>query len=160
MKLTKENTIWQAIGMGAIAGMRSMSAPALISHQLHNQPSALLADSPLRYLQHDWVAAGLKVFAASELAGDKLPQATDRITLPSLLARAASGALVGATVFATHKNKPLQGALVGAVTAVAATYASFYGRKALGKYTHLPDAACGAIEDVLTLGAGWAISRG
>ncbi len=146
--------------MGAIAGMRSMSAPALISHHLHNKPSYMLAGSPLRYLQHNWVAAGLKVLAASELAGDKMPQAADRIIWPSLAARAASGALVGATVFATHRQKPLVGALVGAAAAIAATYASFYGRKALGNHTSLPDAAWGAVEDVITIGAGWAISRG
>ncbi|TXK50259.1 DUF4126 family protein [Pontibacter qinzhouensis] len=157
MILTEKNTILQAIGMGAIAGMRAMSAPALISHQLHNKPSHLLADSPLRYLQNDWVATGLKVFAASELAGDKMPQASDRIILPSLLTRAASGALVGATVFATQKNKPLVGALVGAAAAIGATYASFYGRKALSAY--LPDTACGVIEDIITIGAGWAIAR-
>ncbi len=149
----------RAVGMGAIAGMRAMSAPALISHQVHNKPASLLANSPLRYLQNDWVATGFKVFAASELAGDKLPQAGDRIRVPSLLMRAASGALVGATVFATQKQKPLLGAMVGAAAAVAATYASFYGRKALGQYTNLPNAACGAIEDVITIGAGWAISR-
>jgi uncharacterized membrane protein len=157
METNKNNPIWKTLGMGAIAGMRSMTAPAILSTELSNAPSDALKHSPLRYLQHGPVATGLKLMAASELVGDKLPGMPDRISPPILLSRAASGALVGATIFTTHRGKWLKGAAIGATAAVAATYGSFYLRMLLNKYA--PNAFSGALEDAVTLASGVAISK-
>ena len=87
---------WPTIGFAAIAGMRSMSAPALLSHYLTRNPSWLLLSSPLRVLQKPLVARGFKLAAAGEMVMDKLPGTPDRIAPPVLLGRLLSGALVGA----------------------------------------------------------------
>ena len=62
MKQTKSKPrpakFWPAIGFAALAGMRSMSAPALLSHYLARNPSWLLLNSPLRALQKPLVARG------------------------------------------------------------------------------------------------------
>ncbi len=157
MTTNKNTYIWRTLGLGVIAGMRSMAAPALLSNELSKTPALALAGSPLRYLQHGAVATGLKLLAASELVGDKLPAAPDRIAAPALLARAASGALVGATIYTAQKNSWAQGALLGAAAAVAGTYGSFYLRKLMNQYA--PNVVSGVMEDALTLGSGLAIAK-
>ena len=42
---------WPVVGFATLAGMRSMSAPAFLSHYLSRQPHAGLAGSRLRFLQ-------------------------------------------------------------------------------------------------------------
>ncbi|WP_439883318.1 DUF4126 family protein [Pontibacter sp. MBLB2868] len=159
MLYDKDSYIWKTIGLGAVAGMRAMSAPALLSNELSKIPTTRLSHSPLHYLQSGAVSTGLKVMAASEMLGDKIPGIPDRITIPSVLTRAASGALVGATLFTANKDKTMTGAAVGAAAAVAATYISFYLRKLVRKQTSFPDAFSGVIEDAIMLGSGLAITK-
>ncbi|MET3542492.1 putative membrane protein [Pontibacter aydingkolensis] len=159
MLYDQDNYVWKTVGMGAVAGMRAMSAPALLSDELSRIPSMGLANSPLHFLQSDTVATGLKVLAATELLGDKIPDVPDRISPPSLAVRALSGAVVGATIFTANKDSLTKGAILGAAAAIAGTFASFYLRKAIKKYTHLPDSLSGAIEDALMFGSGLAITK-
>lgn len=159
MLYNQNNYVWKAVGMGAVAGMRAMSAPALLSEELSRMPSQSLAHSPLHFLQSDSVATGLKVLAATELLSDKFPNVPDRITPPSLAVRAVSGAVVGATVFTANRDNTVKGALIGAAAAIAGTFASFYLRKAIKKYTHLPDSLGGALEDAIMFSSGLAITK-
>lgn len=159
MLYDKDSYIWKTVGLGAVAGIRAMSAPALLSNELHKIPTAALAHSPLHYLQSGPVSTGLKVMAASEMLGDKIPNIPDRISPPSLLVRAASGALVGATLFTANRDKTMVGAAIGAAAAIAATYASFYLRKLVTTHTNFPDSFSGAVEDALMLSSGLAITK-
>jgi uncharacterized membrane protein len=154
MIYNQSNYLWKAIGLGAIAGMRTMSAPSFLSTALTKLPSPLLAKTPFRYLQSDYVSKALQLMATSELIGDKLPNVPDRIKLPSLIARTASGGLVGATLFTVNKDKALKGALIGAIAAAAATFGSYYLRQALNRNTPLPSSVSGNLEDALILGSG------
>lgn len=151
---------WQTIGLGTLAGFRSMTAPALLSSNLLTYHPKALAGSPLRYLQKPWVAQGLKLMAAGEMVGDKLPDAPDRIAPPVLLGRLVSGALVGAAIFRINHDKTLNGAVLGGLAAVAGTYLSFFLRKEATLESGLPSAVTGGFEDALTLGMGLALTKG
>lgn len=159
MLYNQNNYILKTVGLGAVAGMRAMSAPALLSDELSKMPTNALAASPLHFLQSDSVATGLKIMAATELLGDKLPKVPDRINPPSLIIRALSGAVVGATLFTANKDKTMKGALVGAAAAIAGTFGSFYLRKAIRKFTNLPDSFSGSLEDAIMLSSGLAITK-
>ncbi|GAB2767367.1 putative membrane protein [Hymenobacter luteus] len=152
--------LWQTVGLGAVAGLRSMTAPALLSSNLLTYHPHALAGSPLRWLQKPLVAHGLKVLAASEMTADKLPQMPARIVPVSLAGRAAAGALVGATLYKINHDTPLTGALVGALAAVGATYAGYFLRKKATEGSGLSSAAVGGLEDALTLGVGLALAKG
>ncbi|MBX0292906.1 DUF4126 family protein [Hymenobacter sp. HSC-4F20] len=152
--------LWQTVGLGAIAGFRSMTAPALLSSNLLTYHPHALAGSPLRWLQKPWVAHGLKVLAAGEMTADKLPQMPDRIAPTALAGRAAAGALVGATLYKINHDKQLTGALVGALAALGATYISFFLRKKATAGSGLPSGLVGGLEDLLTIGAGVALAKG
>ncbi len=151
---------WQTVGLGTVAGFRSMTAPALLSANLVKFHPQGLANSPLRYLQKPLVATGLKLLAGAEMVGDKLPQTSDRIAPPVLLGRLLSGALVGAALYRANHGKTRNGALLGALVAGAATFGSFWLRKKATTESGLPSALVGGFEDVLVLGCGLVLSRG
>ncbi len=153
--MTSDSKLYlKAIGLGAVAGMRSMAAPAILSHELNAAPKDVLQNSRLRYLKMGPVSTSLSVMALGEIVADKIPGVPDRTDLPSLAMRSASGALVGATVFTVAKDDALTGALVGGLAAIAATFGFFYLRKTLGENTTVPDAALGFVEDAIMLGSG------
>ena len=154
-----KKTLYKALSLGALAGMRSLSAPAMLSRHLSEQRNGYLATTPLHYLQNKTVANALSVVAATELLGDKVPGVPDRTNLPSLLMRAASGAVVGATVYVGNHQKLWQGAALGAAAAIAATYASFYLRKTLSEKTSMADPVVGTLEDALVLASGLQAAR-
>ncbi len=149
----------KAFSLGIIAGMRSMSAPALASHFFTQVPAAALADSPLRFMQSKPVATGLKVMAASEMIADKLPGTPDRIAPPVLAVRILSGALVGATCCQADGQPTWAGALLGSVGAVAASYGFYYLRKSLVQTTPLPDYAWALAEDAIVLAGGISLTK-
>ena len=66
---------WPVMGFAALAGMRSMSAPALLSHYFSRQPPVAWQARALRFLQKPGTARLLKALAAGELVMDKLPSA-------------------------------------------------------------------------------------
>lgn len=159
MATTHVNPNLKAIGLGMIAGMRSMSAPALTSHFLNKVPAANLAGSSLRFMQKSSVATGLKVLAVTEIIADKLPGTPDRIAPPVLATRALAGALVGLTCNQANGESKWIGALLGAVGAVAASYGFFYLRKNLSQSTNIPDQVWAVLEDALVLAGGIALAK-
>ncbi|WP_426492790.1 DUF4126 family protein [Hymenobacter sp. 102] len=151
---------WQTLGLGALAGFRSMTAPALLSSNLLTYRPHVLRNSPLRYLQMPVVAHGLKLLAAGEMTADKLPQMPDRISPTALAGRAAAGALVGATLYKINHDNQWQGALLGGVAAIAGTYLSFFLRKKATQESGLPGGLVGGFEDILTLTSGLLLTKG
>src|SRR5688572_7453194 len=121
-KAAKRRATLQALGLGAVAGMRVFAAPALLSHFLSNDPAGALYNTRLRYLQRPFVATGLKFLVGAELIADKLPAAPDRIAPPPLVARILTGAVVGATVAGANERPKMTGALLGVVGAVVASF--------------------------------------
>ncbi|RYU77132.1 DUF4126 family protein [Hymenobacter persicinus] len=151
---------WQALGAGALAGLRSMTPLATLSGSLARHKSPFLAASPLRFLQSNLAATGLKVLAGAEMVADKAPGMPNRTDPTALLGRALSGALIGATLYKAGKNRQVAvGALLGSVAAVAATFASFHLRKGLGEQTQVPDPAWALAEDAATVSSSLAVAR-
>lgn len=154
MALKVTDPFWQTIGLGTLAGMRSMSAPAITSHILSHHQSKNLEGSPFRYMQSEKVATVLKVLAVSEFIGDKLPSAPNRIKPLVLGGRIISGAVAGASIYKAAGGKALNGALIGGASAAASTFISFFIRKATVKRTTFIDPVIGMIEDALVAASG------
>ena len=157
MTQSSNKTILQTLGLGAVAGMRATMAPAVASHYLSNHPNPALSRSALKFMQLPLTALVTKLLSVAEITGDKLPDSPDRIVLPQVMARVASGAFVGATIFKANQQSFLKGMLLGGVSALAATYATFYLRKYIDTLPHIKDGAVGAVEDVLAIGSGLSI---
>ena len=151
---------WPVVGFATLAGMRSMSAPAFLSHYFSRQPHAGLAGSSLRFLQKPFTAGLLKVAAAGEMVADKLPNTPDRIALPVVMGRLASGALVGAAWYRSRHGSAVGGGLLGAAVAFAATIMSYALRTGISEKSGVPTALVGVGEDALVLAGGAALLRG
>lgn len=87
MKLNISNPFWHVTGLGTLAGMRTFSAPVIVSHILSGHKTECLEKSPLRFMQSSTVASVLKVMALAELVADKLPATPNRIDTGGVVGR-------------------------------------------------------------------------
>ena len=146
--------LWRTAGLAAIAGARTMTAPALTSHYLKKRPSRALKRSRFALMQSPRTATVFTVLAAGEMIGDKQPSAPDRISPSALVGRTLSGMLVGATLFTHHRDNPWRGAILGGLSSLVGAYATFYLRKQLSENSRLPDPIWGGLEDIALVKAG------
>ncbi len=144
----------RTVGLAALAGARTMAAPALVSRHLRHRPSRRLGRTRLATWQSSRTANVLTVLAAGEMIGEKLPTTSARISPPALFGRGISGALVGATLFAWQGDNPWRGATVGTLSALAGAYVTYHLRKQLAESTLIPDPVWGGLEDILVVKVG------
>lgn len=149
----------RSLGLGAVAGMRSMLAPALVSRAL--APAGTRpAREPARSLASPFARRVLPLLAAGELVADKLPVTPDRTHPPSVAARVLSGALAGAALATSRRHSAGPAAVAGGVAALAATFAMHRLRKAAARRLAVPDVWVALAEDALALALGRAMLRG
>lgn len=146
-----DNTITYVLGagMGLVAGMRSMSAPALLSRHLARHPSAGGGMLASRRAAHTTA-----LLAAGEAVADKMPGVPARTEVPALLGRAAAGALCAAAVADRRGGSRWGAALAGAVAAVASAHVSYRLRKEAGERSGVPDPVWAVAEDALVVWSG------
>ncbi len=159
MALQITKPFWQALSIGALAGMRAVVAPAIAAHILSKHPSAELADSPLNFMQSEKVADALKLLSITEFVGDKLPGTPNRIEPMGISMRAITGAVSGASFYKAGGGKPAVGALLGGSAAIASTLASYFIRKSVVKHSTIIDPIAGSLEDALVVGAGLVLAE-
>ena len=147
-----------AAAIGAIAGMRAMSAPAVISQAVRKGELAV-EGSKLGFLNTSGALSVSALLAVGELIADKLPATPNRTDVGPLVVRTMSGGLSGAVIFSARKKSPWAGALVGALTAVGAAYAAFHLRRSIKEKLHVPDLVLAAAEDALVARGGLFIAR-
>lgn len=151
-------TFLSTLGLGVVAGMRSMTAPAALAHVLAGRTVAP-RDQPARFLSSERVARLAAVAAAGEYVGDKLPMTPDRTDAFPLAGRIGSGALVGAGLASATGESVVVGALVGVVGALIGSFGVMQIRKALPDALDLPDWPVALAEDALALSVGLASAR-
>lgn len=145
-----------AAGIGLMAGMRSMTPPALVSFYLtrteprHHGRLTDLLGKPQRFRLFALLAAG-------EIIADKFPQAPARTFMPALIGRLGTSALAsGALYQAMGADGRGPAALSAAVTGVA-TFATHRLRMALNR--RLPNLVSGVLEDAVLLSIGVVLLR-
>jgi uncharacterized membrane protein len=151
------NALAGAAGIGAVAGLRSMIAPALVS-QAARTGSIDLTTGPVAFLGTQKAADILVGLALAELVADKLPATPDRISPFPLAARAVSGAIAGAAVCSARRKDPGPGAVVGALAAIGAAFLGFALRRSLAK--GMPKFLAALAEDAITIGIAVVVLRG
>lgn len=148
------NLTARILGLGAIAGMRTMSAPALLVAYLRRQGPENVDGSALQLLASPTAEWATRLLAAGELAADKVPGIPARTDPAPLLARALSGGLAGYALSAVHGKSKGKGAVLGAAAAVAAAFGAYHARRALVNSLGVPDQAVALLEDALVIGGG------
>ncbi len=148
-------TLSLAVGIGAVAGLRPMTAPAVIAWAAKRK-WIHLGSSPFVTIISARASRRITELAISELIADKLPFTPSRLNPGPLASRIASGAICGAAVCGAVKRPLAEGALLGGLGAIAAAFAGYHVRKRLSR--DMPDFAVGLLEDALAIGGGAVIT--
>jgi uncharacterized membrane protein len=150
------DTVARALGLGAIAGSRALAAPAALSRAVSDGRIDGLEDTPFAAIGSRGVSTALWIMEIGEFVVDKLPLAPSRTSLSPLLGRMASGAFVGAALFASQGRRTVTGGVLGATSALASAYAGERLRMQISKLTGLPDPVVALLEDsIAVLGSAY-----
>ncbi|HEX4708414.1 MAG TPA: DUF4126 family protein [Candidatus Udaeobacter sp.] len=148
-----------AFGIGFVAGLRSLTAPAVVAWAAHIG-WLNLHGSPLAFMGSMIAVAVFSVLAIGELVADKLPWIPKRTSPVPLLARFLTGGLCGACLCAAVGQSLVVGALVGGIGGVASAFLGYHVRRSLVTNLHIKDFIVAVCEDVLTIAlAVFVVSR-
>jgi uncharacterized membrane protein len=142
-----------ALGIGIVAGLRSMTAPAAVSWAAHFHRLDL-RDSRLVLLGSTIAAYTFSALALGELVADKLPFVPNRTSRLPMAFRILSGSICGAALCIAANRLILQGALLGGLGAINGAFGGIPVRRVLAKYLKIADTAIALAEDVLAVGVG------
>ena len=145
-----------AFAIGLIAGLRSMTAPAVTSLAAHWKWFSL-QNSGLAFMGSAVAAYIFAAAALGELVVDKLPQAPSRKELLGLIARIVLGGLSAAVLCAAVNQSVGLGAALGGVGGIAGAYAGYEARMRLVKALKVPDFVIALLEDAVAIGGGFFI---
>ena len=137
-----------ALLIGIIAGLRSMTAPAVVSWAarlgwIH------LNSSWLAFLGYSWTPWILSIAALGELVADKLPSTPSRKKPPSFAFRIVSGTVSGAAI-GISRNSLIIGLIGGAIGAVIGTLGGAAARSALARIFG-KDLPAALLEDAIAI---------
>ena len=139
-----------AIGIGIVAGLRSLLAPAVVAWAAHFD-WLNLNGSPLAFMGSRAAVAIFSIFAIGELIADKLPKTPKRTAFAPLLARILLGGLSGASLFAAAGKSLLTGAFLGGTGGVIGAFAGYETRRRLVNNLHINDLFVGICEDLVAI---------
>ena len=142
-----------ALGIGVVAGLRSLTAPAVTSWAarlgwlpLHNTPFHFMASTT--------AVAVFSLLALGELVADQLPSTPSRTAPPGLIARIVTGALSAAAIAAAGGQNAWIGAALGALGGVAGAFGGYQVRTRLVRALRVPDFVIAFLEDIVAIGGG------
>jgi uncharacterized membrane protein len=143
-----------AIGVGIVAGLRAVTAPAAVSWgarlgwlNLHGSPLAFMGSAIAVVL--------FSLGAIGEYVNDQLPKTPPRTAPPQFIARILLGALSGACLCVSAQASLVAGAILGALGAVIGTLGGYQARTRLVKALNVKDVFVGVPEDLVALGFGF-----
>jgi len=145
-----------AFAIGLITGLRSLTAPAVVSWAAHwnwlhvkGTPMSFMAATATPYI--------LTVIAIGELVTDKLPNTPSRTAALGLSGRLLLGGLSGATLAAAGGQSLVLGAVLGAVGGLLGAFAGYKARTGLVKALKVPDIVIALLEDAVAIGGAFLI---
>jgi uncharacterized membrane protein len=139
-----------AFGIGIVAGLRSLSAPAAVAWAAH-LGWIRLADSPLAFMASTWALILFSILAIFELIADLLPGTPSRTARGPLVARMISGGLCGACLCVSATQLASLGAGLGAIGAVIGAFAGYELRKRLVAGLNIKDMFIALPEDAVAI---------
>jgi uncharacterized membrane protein len=139
--------------MGCICGLRSMTAPAVVAWGAHL--GWLHLRGWLAFFASPVSLVIFSLFAVGELIADKLPFIPPRTQPGPLGVRILFGAVCAAALCNSGGASPALGAILGALGAVAGTFAGYHYRRLLSRGAAVPDLLVALLEDLVAVGGGF-----
>jgi uncharacterized membrane protein len=146
------STLFRALCLGVVAGMRSQVPGAVLAfRQPHAPRRAGWRDWPL--LRSAWGRRALMLGSAGELAADKLPDIPPRTSPGALTGRLVFGALAGLAIGSEGRGMAslVKGAIAGTIGAAIGSFGGQRARQAIVNMTGLPDPAVAVVEDLAAI---------
>ena len=145
-----------AAGIGIVAGLRSMTAPAVVSWAAH-LGVLNLTGSPVAFMETTAAVAVFTTFALAEYVADKLPRTPSRTRAGPLMGRILTGGLAGACLTASAGVPLLAGAGLGGIGAVVGAFSGYEVRRILVRDLETKDLYVALIEDLVAIGLAVAL---
>ena len=142
-------TISLAFLIGIIAGLRALTAPALVSWAAR-VGWLPLNGTALAFLGFRWTPWIFSLAAIGEIINDKLPTTPSRKVPAQFITRVVMGALSGAAITTAHGGV-IEGVLAGAVGAVVGTLGGAELRGRLVKAIGGKDLPIALLEDAIAI---------
>src|SRR5258708_31395073 len=120
--MTSSHVLLLAFGIGVIAGLRSLTAPAMVAWAAH-RGWLNLQGSSLSFMGSTAAVAIFTVLAVVELVADQLPSTPSRTKAPGLIARILLGGLSGASIALAGWHPPAGSACLRPVRGAMGAFA-------------------------------------
>jgi uncharacterized membrane protein len=144
------------IGIGFVAGLRSLTAPAAVSWAAHLRWLDL-EGTPLAFMGSTAAVAVLSLLAIAEYIIDKLPRTPNRTKPGPLISRIVMGGLAGACLSVSAREPLLTGAVLGGLGAVIGAYAGYEVRRRLVSGLRVRDIVVAVPEDLLAIALAYVL---
>jgi len=151
--MSSEIALLLALGIGIVAGLRSLTAPAVVAWAAHLN-WIHLQGSPLSFMGSKWAVVIFTVLALLEFVGDQLPTTPPRTSAVGLSARIAMGSLCGASFAVAAGASLWLGVILGAAGGIAGAFGGYQARVSLVRSLRVPDFAIAIPEDLIAIGLG------
>ncbi len=145
-----------ALLIGAVAGLRAFTAPAVVAWAAFLQ-WINLSGTWVSWLGHGAVVAVLTVVAVAELVSDQMPAMPSRKTAPQFLTRLVTGAFAGAAL-GTAWGYPWTSLGAAMIGAVLGTIGGYEARTRMVRSNGGRDRPVAVAEDVFAVLAGVAVA--
>ena len=142
--------------VGVVAGLRSLTAPAVVAWAAHRH-WLNLQGSLLSFMGSSAAVGVFTLLAVLELIADQLPSTPSRTRPAGLAARIVLGALSGASVAASASQSITFGGVSGAAGGVVGAFAGYEVRTRLVRALMVPDFVIASLEDAVAIAAGLSI---
>jgi len=148
-----------AFGIGLIAGLRSLTAPAVVAWAAHRGWLNLHGTS-LSFMGSTAAVAIFTILGVVELVADQLPSTPARTKLTGLTARILLGGLSGASIALAAGQSAALGACLGAAGGVVGAFVGYQLRTGLVRALKVPDFVIAVLEDLVAIaGALFFVTR-
>jgi uncharacterized membrane protein len=157
--MTPSEVFLLAFLIGVVAGLRSLTAPAVVAWAAHRS-WLNLHNTSLSFIASTAAVAAFILLALVELVADQLPSTPSRTKPVGLLARILLGGLCGACVAVAGAQSMALGAVFGGVGGIAGAFAGYEVRTRLVRTLKVPDFVIALLEDAVAIGGGlFTVSR-
>lgn len=142
-----------AFFIGVVAGLRSLTAPAVVAWAAHRN-WLNLHSTPLSLIGSSAAVVIFTLLAVVELVADQLPSTPSRLKPPGLIARIILGGLSGAGVAVAGAQSIALGAVLGVVGGIAGAFLGHAIRMRLVRALKVPDLLIALSEDAVAIAGG------
>jgi uncharacterized membrane protein len=145
------NVLLLSFGIGIVAGLRSLTAPAAVSWAaflgwLH------LEGTPLAFMGSTAAVVIFSILALAEYVADKLPRTPNRTRPGPLMGRIVLGGLAGACLSVSAGRLLVGGLVLGGIGGLIGAFAGYEFRRRLVSGLKFKDMIIAVLEDLIAIG--------